>query len=168
MMAVRIAFRFGCRVPAMLMAALLPAAALLLSSPTSALATYYPNAIQWHYVYLPDNSYQGADLNQASYYTWSDGTESVSSMTGGIYRSGNNRGQIMSWHDAWLYNYNGTVPLYVYWVRNDCGANCEWIQQVWSGWQTVQSQSHYGIMVHGIYWGCCRGYSEPSMGLWWP
>jgi hypothetical protein len=158
-----------CRLPLTLfLAGLIPAATLALATPAEAAATYHPGAYSWHYVYLPDNSYQGADLNQADYYMWSDGTESVSNMYAGISRSSNNAGTTMIWSNAWLYNYDGTVPLYVYWARNDCGLGCYWSQNMWSGWKTVQAQSHYGITVHGIYGGCCRYYAEPTMGLWWP
>lgn len=154
--------------PTALLASLLPAAILVVAAPTEAAATYHAGAYQWHDVYWLDNSYEGSDLNEADYYTWSDGTESVIAMYGGIYRSANNAGSIMIWHDAWLYNYDGTVPLYVRWVRNDCGLNCSWTQKVWSGWQAVQAQSHYGIMAHRIYIGCCRAYDDVYMGLWWP
>lgn len=154
---------------AMFVAAIISAATLAFVTPSLAAAIYYPGAEQWDGVYLPDGSYQGASLNRADYYTWSDGTESVSNMYGGLNRSYNNPGTSMIWKDAWLHNYDGTVPLYVTWGgRADCGLGCEWDQNVSSGWQTIRAQSQYCMMVHGVYWGCCRGYSQPVLALWWP
>lgn len=150
------------------MAALIPAGTFALASPIVATATYHPGRYQWYSVYLQDGSFQGQDLNEADYYTWSDGTESVSDMYAGIARSSNNYGTTMTWVNAWLYNYDGSVPLYVYWSRFDCGLSCSWTQKMWSGWKTVQAQSHYGLMSHGIYWGCCQGYSQHTMAMYWP
>jgi len=88
--------------------ALIPAASLTLATSITAAATYHPGAYQWHQVYFPDGPYQGSDLNDADYYTWTEGTVSVSNMYAGISCGTNHPGTVMNWVNAWLYNYDGS------------------------------------------------------------
>jgi len=135
---------------------------------TPAAATYHPGVYQWHSVYFPDGTYQGADKNQADFYTWSDGTESVSNLYAGISRGPYHPGTFMVYDNAWVLNYDGSTALYVNFYRTDCGLYCVWNQNIWSGWTTVYAQSQYSLMQHVIYWGCCRTASQPVMLLNWP
>jgi hypothetical protein len=121
-----------------------------------------------HLVYYLDGSYEGMDLLSADYCSNSTGTLTVTNLYAGIYRSNKNPGTTMTWHDAWVFNYNGSLAFYVTWARNDCGLSCNWEQKIWSGSRTVQAKSHWAVMQHGIYWGCCHGYSAPSRALYWP
>lgn len=135
---------------------------------TPAAATYHPGVYQWTSMYLLDGSYQGASKNQADFYTWSDGTESVSNLYAGLSRGPYHPGQTMTYQDTWLLNYNGTRALYVTFARIDCGLNCTWSQTIWSGWVTVYAQSQYGLMQHKVYGGANRAYQEPAMAMYWP
>lgn len=73
--------------------ALIPAASLTLATSITAAATYHPGAYQWHQVYFPDGLYQGSDLNEADYYTWSEGTVSVSNTRRQLWGSGGRKHQ---------------------------------------------------------------------------
>src|SRR5260370_18484415 len=106
----------------------------LFATATPAAAIYHPNYYQWHNIYALDGAWVGQDLNEVNYYTWSDGTESVSDMYAGLYRSTQDQNLCcLNWDNPWLTNRDGSVPLSLRWGRPDCGLECEWVQDMWSG-----------------------------------
>ncbi len=161
------------RFPTGLLAALIPVATMWFAAGVPATAATWPicsYGIQVsHLVYLPyDGSYEGMDLLSADYCSNSNGTITVTNLYAGIYRSNKNAGTKMIWHDAWLFNYDGSTAFSVAFARSDCGLSCNWEQKFWSGSRTVQARSHWAIMQHGIYGGCCSYSFHPSRALTWP
>lgn len=149
------------------------AAALVIASATSifaaaaAAATYKPGYGSWHDLYYLDGAWLGQDLNQVDYYTWSDGTESVSNVYGGIYRSYQDQGLgPIIWRNPDVLNRNGTAAWYISYGHNDAGYGNTWYQIVWQGWFTVYAQSDYGMLQHLTNAGAGRW--QPSQPLWWP
>ncbi len=152
---------------ALLIASAILAVAATLTIATPAAATYHQNYGLWHDLYYLDGVWVGTDLNQVNYYTWSDGTESVSDIYGGLYRSYNDQGLCcMRWYNPWLTNRDGSVPLSLSWTRYDCGYGCQWVQKVWSGWVTVRANYDYGLDQHNTALAAARW--APYLVLYWP
>src|SRR5438552_18035493 len=130
------------------------AVALLVSvgSAKPASATYHPSTYSNHYLYYIDGTYMGYMEMQVDYYTWSDGTESVSNMYAGLYRSYNYAGITVNWRQPDVLNYNGSAAYNTYWAKPDNGPGSYWFVQFYQGWFTVYAQYNYGIAkYHAIY-----------------
>ena len=159
--------RFGLSSLPTLFAAFAIAATILVGTAKTANATYHPGTYQDLYLYYLDGTtYMGYSEITVDYYTWSDGTESVSNMYAALSRSTNAPTITLNWRQPVVINYDGSTAYNTFWVRADCGLGCYWYQQFYQGWFTVQAWYIYGVASYGVVGGADR-WSD-NMGLYWP
>ena len=139
-------------------------AALVTAKPAGAI--FHPAYQRWHDLYYLDGAWLGMDMNGVMYSSNSDGTETVTHMYAGVYRSTADWGLCcILWRNPWLTNRDGTVPLSLVWGKMDCGYGCQWVVDMWQGSVKIKANKAYGMMQHETLIG--GGRWAPYMVIPW-